>query len=284
MCSSAIKTTSGKGEAMLDYLQALGQNNILGINKVKAVDIPIKSEDEYNEVIKRILAAKKPNGYDLVNKDALATYYSNISDKELGLLPYCGEQDVSANINLYLSGRLKDPVIFERWKAAMLPEDLTVDVIRALDYSLKNLDSEFGKYKGIVFRQGFMGENVGQFFSTSKNPSIVGQMNNGWLYFNPDRGYSVIRTSNGHNICEFQKKMGTEFANTEEEILIPRTGVFSRVKESDMDDEMINARDRLASKLFFGADMLVNGELKECNGYTKKDLLKLINVFDEIKA
>ena len=52
----------------------------------------------------------------------------------------------------------------------------------------------------------------------------------------------------------------------------------------DMDDEMINARDRLASKLFFGADMLVNGELKECNGYTKKDLLKLINVFDEIKA
>ena len=276
------KVAECRGEEILSYMQKLGVQNEQGISRIKLYDIPIKSEGEYNEVIKRITKAKRANGNNLWNEDAVRTYYSNVSNKELGLLPYCGENDVSANINLYLSGRLNNPEVFEQWKSALLPETVITDVIRALDYSLGNLDSEFGKYKGVVYRQGFMGENSGQFFSTSKNPSIAGQMNNNWLFFNPDRGFSVIRVKDGHNIFEFQKKMGTEFAEKEEEILIPRKSRFRLVKDNEMDEELTNGKNNLAGKMFFGADMLINGEIKECNGYTKKDLLNIIKVFDEI--
>lgn len=252
------------------------------INHKKYIDIPIKNIDEYNTIFDRVYSAKKPNGDLMWFDNERLSYYPNATKVEQGLLPYCGERDSSFYINFFLSGRLT-PEKYELWKEN-LPENKAsfIDMIRVLDFSLKNLDEEFGKYKGIVFRQGFMNENSGQFLSTTKNPSIAAQLNNNYIFFSPKRGFSVIRTNNGHNICDFQNKMGVSFSTSEEEILLPRKQKYKELSPSELDEELDNARKTFAGKIIWGANKVINGEIKEVNGYDKEKLLGLVKVFDEV--
>ena len=111
---------------------------------------PIQSKEEYSEVLERIKNAKDSKGEPLWRAEEDMKFYPNANETEQGLLPYCGHRDISNQINRYLSGRSE-------------PTAEMQDVVRAMDYSLASLDKEFGRYEGIVFRQGFMGEKTGQF-------------------------------------------------------------------------------------------------------------------------
>lgn len=252
------------------------------INRIKYIDIPIKDMAEYDKVFSRVCSARRSDGELMwLDKNRLR-YYEKATGVEQGLLPYCGEHDSSFYINAFLSGRLT-PENYELWKAR-LPEDKNsfVDMVRVLDFSLKNLDEEFGKYKGIVFRQGFMGENTGQYLSTSKKPGIAAQLNYNYYTFKPQNGFSVIRTNNGHKICDFQEKMGVEFSKSEEEILLSRQGEYKSLSADELDEELDSARKVFAGKLLWGADKVINGEIKEIDGYDIKKLLDLVKVFDEV--
>lgn len=155
---------------ILDSLHFLGNVNKTAVQK--SIDIPIKDDEEFNEVMERVYSAKTLGGNVLwIEKDYREQWetYKNASEIEMGLLPYCGEADNCDLINQYLSGRLNNPAVV-RGQGHHFPEniDSCVDMVRALDYSLKNLDKEFGTYQGLVFREGYMDEGNGQFYSTTK--------------------------------------------------------------------------------------------------------------------
>ncbi len=173
--------------------------------------VPIKNEQEYINTIEKIRSSKV---FDFtVNKDI----YKSIPAEQEGLLLYAGYGDLSDDINRFLSGR----------PMKTINKSVAKDVVRAVDYSLKELDKEYGKYKGIVYRQGFFPINSGQYVSTTEDPVIAATLRGG-IYFNKDLQYYIIKTNNGHRINEFQKDMGSDYADEEEEILIPRT---SKLKE-----------------------------------------------------
>lgn len=283
LINEAIHTTFKDESGVLDALTALGQTNKQLLVQ-KGINNPIKNDAEFDEVMERIYNAKTQNGHNLwLVKNEHLKHYPDASKTEIGLLPYCGENDSSYYINMYLSGRLYSDKIQKNWKG-LLPqkESDCIDMIRVLDYSLKDLDKNYGKYKGIVFRQGYMGENTKQFISTTMNPSIAGQLKGNWFDFKPNAGFSVIRTKNGHNIYAFQKKMKNSYAETEEEILLPREATYKEIPPNLMDEELRRGRNALARKLFGGAGFVIDGKLKEFKGYTKKDLYNLIRVFDEV--
>lgn len=154
------------------------------------------------------------------------------------------------------------------------PENYGVmeDIVRALDYSLKKLDEKFGKYKGIVYRQGYMDTGSGQYFSTSSNPKTVAQRIDSY-----STEYSVIRTKSGHKIVDFQKEMGSRFAHTESEILLDRKCKYRLVPIEEYDEELLKARERMANNLFKYKDN------RECLAkYTREQFLEMIKVYDEI--
>lgn len=285
--NTAVSTAKLFGESnfnkTMSELDILSNLNSSLVKKIRPIDVPIKTEAEFDLLWDRILKAKTINGNSLWINEGSLKKYPKANKIQRGLLPYCGENDSSCLINMYLSGRIEDERIQKSWKGLLPADKMTcIDIVRVLDYSLKNLDNEVGKYKGIVYRQGFMDKNTEQYWSTSKNPMIAGQIHGNWEYFNPRAGFSVIRTKNGHNIYEFQKKMGNNFAKTEEEILIPRKTKFVEIPLTEQDRELLIARNKMASNLFAGADRIVSGQVREFNGYTKQNLFSMIKVFDEV--
>ena len=232
---------------------------------------PIQSKEEYLEVLERIKNAKTKGGEPLWLCEEDLKFYPKATEIEQGLLPYCGHRDISGAINKYLSGRAE-------------PTAEMQDVVRAMDYSLASLDKEAGRYKGIVFRQGFMGEKTGQFFSTSTSATGAARHNNGWA--DPEevayRTYSVIKTNGGHKLSEFQAKMKDVFAGKEQEILLPRKANYREIPIEECSEELLNAREEFASKLFNDAYKLFNGSKSKVRGYTKEDLLNLVKVYEEI--
>ena len=195
--------------------------SFLGLQKksVPPEITPIKTDGEYLDVINRLADSKTLSGDLYWNLDENLKDYPNANICEYGLLPYVGHHDKSCDINRYLSGRLSVTDIINNPSKhssdyKKIPTEQTLrNMVRALDYSLDKIDSEFGKYEGIVYRNGFMGMNEGQYFSTSKNPTLIDKMDF-------DSGeilgeYSVIRTKSGHKIFDFQKKMDDTFAEEE---------------------------------------------------------------------
>lgn len=232
---------------------------------------PIQSKEEYHEVLERIKNAKTKGGEPLWLCEEDMKFYPNASEIEQGLLPYCGHRDISNQINRYLSGRAE-------------PTAEMQDVVRAMDYSLAHLDKEAGRYEGIVFRQGFMGEKTGQFMSTSTSATGAARHNNGWA--DPEEvaynTYSVIKTKGGHRLSAFQGKMKDAFAGKEQEILLPREAAYREVPIEECSEELAKAREEFASKLFNDAYKLFNGSKSKVRGYTKEDLLNLVKVYEEI--
>lgn len=232
---------------------------------------PIKTKEEYLEVLNKVKNAKDKDGKPLWLSEEDLKFYPDATEIEQGLLPYCGHRDISNSINRYLSGR-----------SEATPE--MRDIVRALDYSLSELDKEAGSYKGIVFRQGYMDENTGQYLSTSKNPLCAARLNDGWFdpYDIPYRTYSVIKTKGGHDLSAFQSKMKDGFCNKEQEILLPHQAKYREVPTEECSEDLIKAKEDFASKLFRDAHKLFNGSKTQVKGYTKEDLLNMIKVYEEV--
>ncbi len=232
---------------------------------------PIQSQEEYLEVLERIKKAKNKNGEPLFLFEEDLKNYADADAIEQGLIPYCGHCSISAKINQYLSGRIE-------------PTAEMQDVARALDYSLSQLDKKVGKYDGIVFRQGFMDANPKQYLSTSKDPTCAARFDDGWAdpYDVKYRTYSVIKTKGGHDIASFQKKMNDILANREQEVLLSHKAQYREVPVEECTEELLKAREEMASRLFKDAYKLFNGSKSQVKGYTKEDLLNLVKVYVEV--
>lgn len=232
---------------------------------------PIKSKEEYLEALERIKNAKTETGERLWQYEEDLKHYPNATEIEQGLLPYCGHRDISDKINKYLSGRIE-------------PTAEMQDVVRVLDYSLKELNKEFGEFEGIVYRQGFMGEKTGQYLSTSKNPLCAARLSDGWFdpYDVKYRTYSVIKTKGGHDLSAFQSKMKDGYCNKEQEILLPHEAQYREVPINECSEDLLKAREDLASKLFRDAHKVFDGGKSEIKGYTKEDLLDLVKIYEEV--
>lgn len=180
---------------------------------------PIKSLQEYKTVLERIYNHKNSSGTIIYNAEINLKIYPKAKKEEEGLLIYAGVNDLSSDINKFLTNRpMKE-----------MDESMAKDVVRVLDYSLEQLDKKYGTYNGIVYRQGFFEPNTGQYISTTTEPEIAASLRGG-VMMNKNQDFYVIKTKKAHKINKFQKKMGSDYAEEEEEILIDRTAKLEEVK------------------------------------------------------
>ena len=61
--------------------------------------------------------------------------YENVEDELIGLVPYCGYNDISGKINMWLTGRTSR-------RAKFLPDEQMAKIVNVLDYSLNKLDEK----------------------------------------------------------------------------------------------------------------------------------------------
>lgn len=280
---SYVSKSVANSDGAMEYLEGLSGMNRTLVNSVKPYDIPIKNITEFRRVFKRVSSARANNGDEMWISGRDKKYYQNADEIEKGLIPYCGIDDSSQIINRYLSNRLTPEYVEKYGKYMPKEESSYIDAIRVLDFSLNNLDKEFGKFSGCVFRQGVMKEDMGgAYISTSADPRKAARLHNSWVNFDPESEYSVIRTKNGHKLNEFQRKMGTIYANCEEEILLPRGSRYEQKFGYDMDYELIEAREMFAKQLFCGSNSVMSGDVSRYKGFTREKLLDFIKVYDEI--
>lgn len=294
-----ISVKQNQSSAYLDNSSVLNALSFLGnYNKPslkEAIDVPIKDDKEFNKVMKRVYREKiKPeNKLQALNPFRNRVWisknykkefddYKNATDVEMGLIPYCGWNDNSLAINMFLSERLTENGPLDEYVREPKHFNSCVDVVRALDYSLNNLDKEFGKYDGIVYRIGYMSEEGKQYFSTSKSFVVADRRRQSQFSFDKGRGYSVIRLKNGHKIYDFQKKMGCRFSETEEEVLTDRHSKFRKLKPEEYDEELIQARENLAKRLFWGAADVIDGQKSDFIKWDRDEILNFIDVYEEI--
>ena len=235
---------------------------------------------EYNRLIPDVYNIKK-HSFD-INKNII---YPNIPHKYLGLLPYCGYDDISLQINQYLSDR---NIIggSEYFVNGNLNKSCST-----LDYSLKELDNEFGKYNGVVYRVGYFSPNTPQFYSTSNKPLLdkyVTFLESSKLNDYKDKEESekihIIKSNNGHKIYEFQDKYckpKTEDYNfvrseylAENEILLDRHSKYQKAEENN---DLLEEKKKLAEKL------LPMCKEKNIEGWqTLEDVISKIEIWEEI--
>lgn len=178
----------------------------------------IKSFEEYLEIMDKIYNYRINGDKPLFSKMENLSGYKKAKKEEEGLLLYAGDMDLSDDINRFLSGR----------EMREMSPSQARNVIKALDYSLKKLDDKYGKYSGIVYRQGFFPLNQKQFISTTTDPVIAATLRGG-IYFDKNMEFSIINLKNGHKIRDFQRRVGSGFAEEEEEILAPRQSSYREV-------------------------------------------------------
>lgn len=179
----------------------------------------IKNDIEYNKTLEKIYSYKNKSGKLIYNYQQNIKDYPKVTKDEEGLLLYAGSSDIHDDINRYLSNRpMKE-----------LNGEIAKDIVNVTDYALNKLDKKYGKYSGIVYRQGIVPENNTQYISTSTCPDIAATLYGGVCILN-DLDFAIIKTNNGHKINEFQRDMESEYAEDEEEILLPRTSKFNEIK------------------------------------------------------
>ena len=217
-----------------------------------------------------------------INKNII---YPNVPHQYLGLLPYCGYDDISLPINQYLSDR---NVIggSEYFVDRNLNKSCST-----LDYSLKELDNEFGKYDGVVYRIGYFSPNSPQFYSTSNKPlfdKYITFLENSKLndYENKEESEKIhiIKSNSGHKIHDFQDKyckpkseeynfVRNEYL-AENEILLDRHSKYQKAEENN---NLLEEKKKLAEKL------LPMCKEKNIEGWqTLEDVINKIEVWEEI--
>lgn len=103
------------------------------------------------------------------------------------------------------------------------------DVVKCLDYSLKEIDKEFGVYKGFVYRNGKMSSNSNTYVSTSKDLHCT---------MGDTSEFHVIKTKRGHDIHKFQKKYYS-VNESENEILLPRDAQYRELTGLQYEEERL---------------------------------------------
>lgn len=101
------------------------------------------------------------------------------------------------------------------------------DIVKCLDYSLKEVDKEFGVYKGFVYRNGKMSSNSGTYVSTSKDLNCT---------MGDTSEFHVIKTKRGHDIHKFQQKY-YPVNESENEILLPREAQYRELTGLQYEEE-----------------------------------------------
>ena len=186
---------------------------------------PIQSKEEYLSIIRDI------NSYYITengrNKKYINMYgYHSVPRELMGLIPYCGVDDISDDINSWLSGR-------KTFKHSQISGGKMLKIVQALDYSLKKLDEKFGKYRGTVYRVGFFNPTTDtQFYSSTTDKKCLMFLSDKFPPSSSNQ-YSIIKLKNGHKIRSFQRKTNSlesrEFERKEQEILIDRHSKFELV-------------------------------------------------------
>lgn len=180
----------------------------------------VVSDVECKNILNRIYYYRDCNKNPLFDIALNRQKYPNVKPNEEGLLLYAGYDDLSNDMNRFLSRR-------EMYR--MNPKQAE-DVVRVFDYSLKKLDEQYGKYSGFVYRQGFFPLGQHQYVSTTTDPVIAATLRGG-IYLNKNLEFSIVKVKNGHKINEFQRKMGADYAEEEEEILMSRTARYREITD-----------------------------------------------------
>ena len=188
-----------------------------------------KDYEKYKQLLDKIYNAKDSNGKIIYDSRINLAMYPDVSKKEEGVLIYAGVNDEHDEINRYLSGR----------PMQKLTPELAEDMVQVIDFSLKEIDKKYGKYNGIVYRQGIIPNNNQQYISTSTDPIIAATLYGG-VFIQKNLDFAIIKTRNGHKINEFQRDMDSEYAENEEEILLPRTTKLKEIKEPNY--ELLNKK------------------------------------------
>lgn len=208
------------------------KNNIVS----KRVNLlrPIKTEAEYNRIIKRIfnyeLYRTKCAGPSCLIECLTQDGYLDIDKNLKGLVPYCGTSDISNSINCWLTGRHNPD-------KPLLTDLMMSDIVRAFEFSLDKLDKKYGKYSGTVYRSGYFNPNKdSQYYSTSYFLSCA--LDHKYRQKPSSKNpYSIIRLKNGHNIYKFQEETKSResltFALAEKEVLIDRKSKFRLVPQEE---------------------------------------------------
>ena len=221
---------------------------------------PIRGIGEYKVLLDKVSNEKTLIGNnDYIDMDSCTLRYrKDIPVNLLGAVIYAGYNDKSDDINKYLSGRLNYEELAKQaieeskngkpsFIGSCIPKHKSTykDMVRLLDYSLKAIDEEYGKYKGIVYRQGYMDCDTPQFFSASKSAEIVA----GFDSDTETPQYSVIKTKSGHKICDFQEEYGSKFAEGEQEILLDRKAKYRLVPSEEYDAITLKSKNKLENLL-----------------------------------
>lgn len=243
-----------------------------------------KNELEYLQILEELSNFVHPEHVEQMNGKSLfqynKPYYPNVPEKFKGLLPYCGLCDISSEINRYLSGR----------KLKYLSDNQAQKFCKILNYSLRALDKEFGKYRGIVYRAGYFSPNKSkQFFSSTNSLDNVDtvlavRINEN----NPE--LNIINTNCGHKIYEFQKKycenpmMRIEFIE-ENEVLLGGMNKYLEFS-SEVKDKGFKHNTKFR-KLHDDMKMIANsmqefGEMYCFDGFDYKTIFERIKVWREL--
>ena len=249
------------------------------------INTPIADEKEYKTLLAKLKHTITHNGNYAYFTENDMEKYGKVDLFEHGLIPYCGQDDCHSLINAYLGSRLTK-LEQEVWKLQM-PYDLDTipDVIRLLEYSLNRLDNKYGKYKGIVYRNGYFNPLTDkQFYSTSTESINAVRHGNNYLPAE-DNQYSIILLKNGHNINEFQKSadsfIARKYAETENEILIDRHSVFRLLPEYKYSEEIKRLQAVLLAQALKKDDDINENDIRKALK-NHSDLLKYISVREEI--
>ena len=280
-----------KIEDMKEYYTQLEKETVIDKLKNKHGIVPLESEEEYTttlERLKQIYKRDRDNSgriYDTRSGGNTRDFILGFDEtrdcpnKLQGLIPYCGINDISRDINVYLNNERNGLCKVLKEKSYVYTHDLDVtqlididptmakDYIRCLDYSLAELDQLFGKYEGLVYRGGLFNPHGHQFYSTSDRCCRT--------QINCQRGqenlqFHIIKTKNGHKILEFQKRYGKQhFAENESEVLLPRDTEYRDITNTGQFEA---EKQEMAKKLY--QDL--------CEKYTLKEILSKIKIWEEI--
>lgn len=234
---------------------------INGVNKPSKVftcsfpeDLPAITESEYDRLLLELHSKKMRHIGPL--GDVLGDYYQSllylaedgvqVPQKMKALKMYIGNgsQDTRSHCSeLYLDINY----FLRNYKGSYIPKlekgtnayrtiglinfdsETAKDIVRCLDYSLKEVDKEFGVYKGFVYRNGKMSSNSGTYVSTSTDLHCT---------TGDTSEFHVIKTKRGHDIHKFQQKY-YPVNESENEILLPRDAQYREVTGLQYEEERI---------------------------------------------
>ena len=251
-----VLLAKGKLNGLHKFIKTDVQKSRQGLNSLReSVELPqinnICPKEEYSKTLEKLLGFEKryitSGGMIQNTREGNVFYrfdsnaYRTVPEELKGLLPYCGEADISADINMFLrnnvNGKLgtvkEGSLVYSKdflknnKEMLHLDSDSANDFVRCLDYSLEQIDKKYGTFEGFVYRGGLFNGDAKQFYSTSTKVSPV----QGLCQRGHNLQFHLIKTNNGHKIYEFQREYNpaNEIIQIESEVLLPRNSKYTEI-------------------------------------------------------